>query len=147
MYCTIEGVKRKLQDDLYDETEIDDTIEATDPDVIAWINTSTRQASGFTEMELTTTHTIIRLAADCYASCRIMSEVLEAHNMDDGKEVSLAVYRCNEAKEHIRMWCAINDVIPAFDDLYIPPTTPVTVSSETGIMFANAIGEDDVCIG
>ena len=143
MYSTIEGVKRKLQDDLYDETEIDDIIEDTDPDVIAWINTSTRMAVGFTELQLTTTDTIVRLASDCYAACRIMSEVLEGHNID---EESLAKYRCNEAKEHIRMWCAINGVIPAFDDIYIPVVDTDT-STETGIMFANAIGLDENCIG
>lgn len=140
-YSTVEGVFRKLQQDLYDETEIESRIEDTDVDVRSWINASVNRTTDFTEDELTGDDSIIRLAADCYAACRIMSEQLEGHNIDTE---SLAVFRCSEAREHIIMWCNNNGIIPSF----IPPSEEsADAASEVHTEYGYAIGTDAVCIG
>lgn len=141
LYSTLDGTKRKLTDELWDETEIDDRIEATDPDVISWINSAVNRSVDFTEDELIGTESVIRLAADCYNACRIMSEQLEGHNID---QQSLAVFRCNEARDLIRQWCAQNGIVATFDDVSAADSG---VSTEVGASFAYAIGEDSVCIG
>ena len=145
-YTTTSGVRRKLDDTLWDETEIDEIIEDTEIDVKAWIDSSTRQLAGFSEEDLTGDDSVIRLAAECYSACRIMSEQLEGGNITIAeKDMSLASFRCAEARDYIRMWCANNDVIPAFDDIYVPvPGTDAT--TEMGASFAHAAGEDSVCI-
>ena len=144
MYITVSGVISKLQQDLYDETEIDDVIEDTDAETTSWVNNAVRRSVDFTEGELTGTDSIIRLASNCYSAFRVMSEQLEGHNI---KETSLAVFRYEEAQTYIRSWCAVNDVIPSFDDVYIPSAAAADATTQVGAMFANAIGEDSVCIG
>lgn len=143
-YSTIEGVTRKITQSLYDETELDDLITNTDIDVIAWVNSAVRITVDFTEDELTTTDDVIRLASDCFCAFRIMSEQMEGTDIDTE---SLATVRFNEAKEYIRMWCAVNGVIPSFDDIYIPSAAAADATTEVGASFAYAIGEDSVCIG
>lgn len=143
-YSTIDGVTRKITQTLYDETELDDLIADTDIDVISWVNSAVRRTIDFTEDELTTTDDVIRLASDCYCAFRIMSEQMEGTNIE---VESLAKVRFNEAKEYIRMWCAVNDVIPSFDDIYIPSAVSADATTEVGTSFAYAIGSDSVCIG
>lgn len=144
MYCTFEGVMLKLKEDLYDETELVDAVTDTSPEVISWVDNACRRSTGFTELDLVGEDSIIRLAANCYAACRLMSEVLEGHDI---KKESLARYRCNEAKEAIRMWCALHDIVPTFDDVFVPSAATSITQTEVGIEFANAYGEDSVCIG
>lgn len=134
MYSTIDGVKRKLAQDLYRDTEIDDIITATDVDVMAWINASIGATVDFTDEQLLGGDDIIRLAADCYSSCRIMSEQLEGFGID---QQSLARYRCGEAREYVEMWCAIHGVIPSFDS---EAYSPVMVE------YGYAAGTDANCI-
>lgn len=142
-YSTLDGVQRKITTTLYDETELEDLITDTDIDVISWVNSAVRITTDFTEEELTTTDDIIRLASDCYCAFRIMSEQMEGTNID---VESLAQVRFNEAKEYIRMWCAVHDVIPAFDDIYI--ASPDNFSAtEVHTEYGYAIGTDTVCIG
>lgn len=140
-YHTDAGVKRKIAEDLYDETALDERIEDTGVDVVAWINSAVNRSVDFTEDELTGDDSIIRLASDCYCAFRIMSEMLEGHNMDNE---SLATVRFNEAKEYIRMWCAQAGTVPTFDD---DSASDSSVSTQVGAEFANAIGTDSVCIG
>lgn len=124
-----------MQEGLYDDQLIDDVIIATDPDVISWINAAVGATSDFTEIELAGTESILRLAADCYSACRIMSEQLESHSIE---QESLARFRCAESKEHIQMWCAVNGVIPSFEnEAYVP----------VGAEYAYATGSDASCIG
>ena len=143
-YSTLLGTKRKITDTLYDETELDELIEDTDIDVVAWVNSAVRRTVNFTDDELTGDDDVIRLASDCFCAFRIMSEQMEG---TDIKVESLAKVRFNEAKEYIRMWCAVNDVIPAFDDVYIPSAASADATTEVGASFAYAIGSDSVCIG
>lgn len=141
MYSTLEGVKRKLTDELWDEVNIDSRIEDTDIDTRSWINASVNRVNDFTESELLGEDAIIRLAADCYSACRLLSEVLEGHGIDTE---SLAVFRCNEAREHIIMWANNNGIIPSF----IPPSVEAADAfSEVGTSFAHAAGTDAVTIG
>ena len=142
-YATVDGVRRKITTGLYDETELDLLITDTDIDVISWVNSAVRRTVDFTEDELTSTDDVIRLASDCYCAFRIMSEQMEGHDI---KSESLARVRFNEAKEYIRMWCAVNDVIPSFDDIYIPATASADATTEVGAHFATARGTDAVCI-
>jgi hypothetical protein len=144
MYSTVEGVMRKLQQDLYDEVEIEPRIEDTDSDTVAWINSALRRTIDFSELELTTTEDVIRLAADCYCAFRVMSEVLEGQNIETK---SLAVFRYEEAMTLVRMYAASHDIIPAFDDIYIPSAVSADATTEVGASFAYAIGSDSVCIG
>lgn len=140
-YHTDTGVKRKITENLYDETALDDRIEDTGTDVVAWVNSAVNRTVDFTEEELTGDDSIIRLASDCYCAFRIMSEMLEGHNMDNE---SLATVRYNEAKTYIRMWCANEGIVPAFDD---DSASDTSVSTEVGASFAYNIGTDRVCIG
>lgn len=140
MYSTIQGTRRKLKDDMYDEITVDSVITATDDDVIAWINAVTQRTTDFTETELTTTAKGVRLASDCYCAYRIMSEMLEGVGYDVR---SLAKVRYEEAKEAISMWCLVNGITPAFD---IVPADGGVVSAEV-VEYAYAVGSDEVCIG
>ena len=140
MYCTISGTRRKLKDDMYDETTTDSKISATDDDVISWINIVTQRTTDFTETELTTTAKGARLASDCYCAYRIMSEMLEGVGYDVR---SLAKIRYEEAKEAISMWCLVNGITPAFD---LVPADGGVVSPEV-VEYAYAVGSDEVCIG
>jgi len=135
MYGTLDGTKRKITETLYSETEIDDVITATDVDVIAWVNASIGTTVDFTEEQLTNDDSIIRLAADCYSACRIMSEQLEGHSIENE---SLARFRCKEAKEYITIWCANHGILPSFEDA---PYVPI------GVDFAYGVGSDSECIG
>lgn len=135
MYSDIDGVKRKLTQQLYSETEIDDIIVATDPEVIAWVNASIGATIDFTEDQLIGSDDIIRLAANCYAACRIMSETLEGHGIENE---SLARFRCGEARDYITLWCVNHGIIPSFDgEVY----SPVMVE------FGYGAGSDASCIG
>jgi hypothetical protein len=112
-YCTLLGVKRKIKEDLYDETTLDAKItETDDPDVVAWINSVTRRSSDFTTAELTSTAKDVRLSAECYCAYRIMSEMLEGVGYDVR---ALADVRYKEAKEYITMYCHSIGIVPAFD--------------------------------
>lgn len=142
-YSTIAGVSRKITDSLYDATELEELITDTDIDVIAWVNSAVRTTTDFTEDELTTTDDVIRLASDCFCAFRIMSEQMEGTNID---VESLAQVRLDEAKEYIRMWCAVHDVIPAFDDIYIASAANFS-STEVHTEYGYAIGSDTICIG
>lgn len=134
MYSDIDGVKRKLVQQLYDDELIDDIIVATDVDVVAWINASIGATVDFTEDQLTGSDDIIRLAADCYAACRITSEQLEGHGIDTE---SLARFRCGEAKDYITIWCVNHGIVPSFDgEVYVP----------IGAEYAYATGSDAECI-
>ena len=136
-----------ITDTLYDETELDDIIESTDIDVVAWVNSACRRTVDFTESDLTTADDVIRLASNAYCACCIMSEQLEGNNITIAeKDMSLAAFRCAEARDYIRMWCANNGVIPAFDDIYIPVADP-DASTVVGASFAYAIGTDAETIG
>lgn len=143
-YHTYDGVVRKITESLYDETEIEELVEDTTQDVIAWVNSAVRRTTDFTEDELTTTDDVIRLASDCYCAYRIMSEQLEGTDIE---VKSLAIVRFEEAKEYIRMWCAVNDVIPSFDDIFIPSAASAGSTTEVGEQFAYAIGTDAETIG
>ena len=135
MYTTLEGVKRKITESLYDDETVDDVITATDVDTISWINTAVGATSDFTELELSDSSSILRLAADCYSACRILSEQLESHNVD---QESLARFRCKEAREYVEMYCTNHGIVPAFDgESYIP----------VGAEYAYATGSDELCIG
>ena len=135
MYSDIDGVKRKLVQDLYSSTEIDDIITATDPEVMAYINASIGATSDFSEEDLVGADDIIRLAANCYSACRITSEQLEGHGIDTE---SLARFRCNEAKEYIEIYCANHGIVPSFDkEAYVA----------VGAEYAYAVGSDSECIG
>jgi len=81
-YATIEGTKRKLEDSLWDEATINEKIEDTFSDTVAWVNSALRRTVDFTEEELTTTDDVIRLASDCYCAFRVMSEVLEGQHIE-----------------------------------------------------------------
>lgn len=140
MYSTVEGVKRKITDELWDEVEIEDRIEATDVDTVAWINAAVNRSADFSESDLTGADSIIRLAADCYTSCRLMSEMLEGHGID---QESLAKFRCEEARNHIIMYCNNNGIIPSF---ITPSDEAIAATTEVGASFAYAIGQDSVCI-
>ena len=142
-YSTIDGVTRKITQTLYDETELEELISETDTDVISWVNSAVRTTVDFTEEELTTTADVIRLASDCFCAFRIMSEQMEGTNID---VESLAKVRFDEAKEYIRMWCAVHDVIPAFDDIYIASAANFS-DTEVHTEYGYAIGTDTVCIG
>ena len=134
MYTTLEGVKRKITETLYSETEIDDVITATDPDVISYINAAIGATVDFTEDQLIGDDSIIRLASDCYSACRILSEQLEGHGIENE---SLARYRCKEAREYIEIYCTNHGIIPSFDgEAYSP----------VGVDFAYATGTDAECI-
>ena len=125
---------------MYDETTIESKISATDPDVIAWINSVTQNTTDFTEPELTTTHRDVRLASDCYCAYRIMSEELEGVGYNTQ---SLAKIRYEEARSIISMWCASNGITPAFD---IVPADGGVVGREV-IDYAYAVGSSENCIG
>lgn len=140
-YSTIDGVTRKLQEGLYDEVELEELIENTDIDTRAWINGCVNRSTDFTEDDLTGADSIIRLASDCYTSCRLMSEQLEGHGI---KDESLARYRCAEAREHIIMYCNNNGIIPSF---ITPSDDAIAATTESGASFGYAIGSDAVCIG
>jgi len=143
-YATIEGTKRKLEDSLWDEATINEKIEDTFSDTVAWVNSALRRTVDFTEEELTTTDDVIRLASDCYCAFRVMSEVLEGQHIETK---SLAVFRYEEAMTLIRMFAAAHDIIPTFDDVYIPSTASADATTTVGASFAYAIGEDSICIG
>ena len=146
MYCDYDGTKRMMQTDLYDETEIDEIIYATNGDVEAWINAACRRDTDFTEDELTTTDGIIRLASNAYCVCLIASSVLEGGNITTAdSNMSLAAFRCSEARGLVRMWCANNGgIIPAFDDV---PGSGVDPTPQVSASFAYAIGSDAETIG
>jgi hypothetical protein len=144
MYITVSDVMSKLQQDLYDETVIEDVITDTDVETSAWVNTAVRRSVYFTEEELAGDDYIIRLASNCFSAFRVMSEQLEGQNIESK---SLAVFRYEEAMTYIRMWCAVNGgIIPAFDDIYIPSAVSAGATTEVGASFAYAIGQDSVCI-
>lgn len=142
-YATVLGTKRKITDTLYDETALDELIEDTDIDVVSWVNSAVRRTVNFTEDNLIGDDDVIRLASDCFCAFRIMSEQMEGTNIETK---SLALVRLEEAKEYIRMWCAVNGVIPSFDDIFIP-VADADATTEVGASFAYAVGTDSVCIG
>ena len=134
-YHSRDGTIRKMQEGLYDDEIIDDLIEATGSDVVAWINAVCGRTTDFSDEELLTTENhIIVLCADCYCACRILSEQLESHGIENE---SLARYRCGEARDYITLWCVNHGITPSFDgEVY----SPVMVE------FGYGVGSDTECI-
>jgi hypothetical protein len=134
MYSVIASTKRELQEDLYDDTEIDTTLADTDTsNVIPWIDGAVGQS--FTEDDLTGDDALIRLASCKYCAYSMMSSVLEGHNIES---VSLALHRLAEAKELVTMWANANGIVPTFDSESYAPV---------GVDFAVEVGSDSETIG
>lgn len=133
MYSAINSVKNELQEDLYNDTEIDTTVEEMDSDkVIPWIDGAVGRS--FTNDDLIGADALIRLAACKYGAYSMMSSPLEGHNIDT---ISLALHRLNEAKDIVRMWCRPRGITPTFnDEAYVP----------VHVDFAYATGADANCI-
>ena len=133
LYATMQGVKSELQEELYSDVEIDNTIEEMDCDkVIIWIDGAVGRS--FTNDDLIDVDSLIRLAACKYGAYSMMSSPLEGHNIDT---ISLALHRLNEAKDIVRMWCRPRGITPTFnDEAYVP----------VHVDFAYATGADANCI-
>jgi hypothetical protein len=134
MYSVIASTKRELQEDLYDDTEIDTTLADTDTsNVVPWIDGAVGQS--FTEDDLIGDDALIRLASCKYCAYSMMSSVLEGHNIES---ISLALHRLAEAKELVTMWANGHGIIPTFsDEDYVP----------VGVDFAVEVGSDSETIG
>ena len=140
MYSTIPGVRLEIDTEMYSSDTIDSLITETDErKVIRWINNATQRTTNFTEVELEGTASIIRLAACEYSACSILSSPLAGHGVD---QESLARVRCAEAKDSIRMWCAVNGVVPSFDIVIVDDRVQGREVTE----YAYVVGSDEVCI-
>jgi len=140
MYSTLDGVKRNLQEGLYDENEIDATIIAADVDTVIWINGCLNRTSDFSELELAGDDSLIRLASNYFSACSIMLDQLEGHGVDDE---SLAKYKCAAARDAVWMWCKNHDQIPAF---VLPSEDDIATTAEVQTDYGYATGSDAVCI-